>query len=282
MYHYLAYMARRGATNLHPGGAAAYADLAAALALSPGQRVLEVGCGAGATMVRILADWDVDVIGIDIMPDMVAIARRRLLITGLRRRGRVVQAAPGKRLPFSSESFDRVYLEGALGFQNPDASAAMLAEIFRVVRPGGRVVANDAVWKPGVPAHVVASIHAASVRDFGICQASEQNWTVREWCETMARVGFQVEAAEAIQPSWERPREPWRTRFRPRLLISASYSAILRATSIVSSRARSRHRRYRRLLDRHQDDSGFIEGRLFVLRKCTPTVPCTHPPAPVE
>jgi SAM-dependent methyltransferase len=273
MYPYLAHMARRGATNLHPGGAAAYAELAAALALAPGQRVLEIGCGTGATMVRVLADWDVDLTGVDVLPEMVTVARWRLRVTGFGRKARVLPAVPGERLPFANESFDRVYLEGALGFQDADASAAMLAELHRVLKPGGRGVANEAVWKSGVPDSVVGSIYASSVRDFGICQASEQNWTVREWCEAMARGGFEMEEAAAVCPSRDREPEPIRARVRLRRLISACFSYVLRCKAAVSPGALSRQRHYRTLLQLHSRDDRFIEGRLFVLKKPWPALP---------
>src|SRR4051812_12911450 len=80
---YLAYLARLGVSNLHPGGAAATARLLAALELHAGQRVLEIGCGTGVTLVQIAATYPVTLDAVDALPEMLRVARLRLRVAGV-------------------------------------------------------------------------------------------------------------------------------------------------------------------------------------------------------
>jgi ubiquinone/menaquinone biosynthesis C-methylase UbiE len=97
-----------------------------------GQRVLDVACGTGV-VARAAADWvgrTGSVVGLDLNPAMLEVA------AGIRsdiewRQGDAVN------LPFGDSEFDAVLCQSALFFF-PDVDAAV-AEMVRVVRPGGAV-----------------------------------------------------------------------------------------------------------------------------------------------
>ncbi|MFC7382861.1 class I SAM-dependent methyltransferase [Sphaerisporangium rhizosphaerae] len=100
-----------------------------------GRRVLEIGCGAGQCG-RWLAGQGAEVAAFDVSHRQLQHSRR--IDEQIGTRLPVVQADAG-RIPFSSESFDVVCSAyGALPFV-ADAGA-VLAEIRRVLRPGGRLV----------------------------------------------------------------------------------------------------------------------------------------------
>jgi SAM-dependent methyltransferase len=106
--------------------------------LAPDARVLEIGCGPGFVTQRLLALVpDGSVTGIDNDPYMVELAQRRL--AGL---GRVdVRAGSVDATGFSDASFD--VATARLVFQHlPDPMSA-LAELKRVLRPGGRLFVTD-------------------------------------------------------------------------------------------------------------------------------------------
>lgn len=102
-----------------------------------GQRVLDVACGTGA-VTRLAAKTIGEkgqVAGVDINPEMLAIARKTK-----RRRGAATiewHAAPADKLPFDKGSFDIVTCQFALMFF-PDKLAA-LKEMRRVLAKGGRI-----------------------------------------------------------------------------------------------------------------------------------------------
>ena len=95
----------------------------------PGERVLDLGCGDGVLTERIAAAGT-EVVAVDAAPDMVAAARAR---------GLDARVMPGHELSFDGE-FDAVFSNAALHWMHPPA--AVLAGVFRALKPGGRFVAE--------------------------------------------------------------------------------------------------------------------------------------------
>jgi ubiquinone/menaquinone biosynthesis C-methylase UbiE len=98
-------------------------------------RVLELGCGTGS-LQRALAqapavDWAA---GLDSSPQMLAITRRKLAASG--QSGRLARAV-AQALPFSATSFDSAVATFPTEYI---VDRATMAELRRVLRPGGRVV----------------------------------------------------------------------------------------------------------------------------------------------
>lgn len=105
-------------------------ELDVALPLARGRDVLEVGCGTGLILER-LAGAARRAEGIDLSPGMLAKARAR---------GLTVREASATALPYSDAEFDVVASFKVLAHV-PDIRTA-LAEMARVCRPGGRVLAE--------------------------------------------------------------------------------------------------------------------------------------------
>ena len=113
-----------------------------ALACEPGDEVLDVGCGPGFYVVDILdiVGEDGAVIGVDTSAAMLAIAGRK---AGDRPNVRLLEGEATK-LPVGDASVDRAISVQVFEYLS-DVDAA-LAEMMRVVRPGGRVVIWDIDW----------------------------------------------------------------------------------------------------------------------------------------
>jgi len=98
-------------------------------------QVLELGCGTGTLQRALtLSPGALPVVGVDASPQMLAITRRKLAAAG--HSGRLVRAV-AQALPFSVTSFNSVVATFPSEYI---VDPATLAELRRVLRPGGRVV----------------------------------------------------------------------------------------------------------------------------------------------
>lgn len=99
-----------------------------------GDRVLDVGCGSGMYMAELCqrGAW---VTGLDISPEMLALARARCATFG--EQVEFFQGDAGQ-LPFADETFDKVISVTAMEFFSDPARA--FSEMHRVLKPGGRMM----------------------------------------------------------------------------------------------------------------------------------------------
>lgn len=258
--HYLRYLAELGSTNLHAAAAVATERLRSALALEPGKHVLEIGCGTGGTILKFASESQAVMDGVDVLEEMLRVARVRLRVAGLRTR--LVRADAALGLPFRDESYDAVFTESVLGIHPPASADAFLREVCRVLRVGGRFVANEGVWKAGTPVETVSAINQACLKDFGFSMASSAGWSKEDWTECMKRVGFTVIGAEAIDVHDS-------SRVTPSFVgnFSRAVTLAFRLKASLNPRIRGLRRHYQKLLEKHRDDQRHIEASLFVATK---------------
>ncbi len=104
------------------------------LALRPGGRVLDVGCGTGRAIpfLRQAVGDSGLVVALDVTPEMLAEARQK----GRGLLARLIQA-DGERSPFRHAAFDAVFAAGFL--PHLDDPARGLRELARITHPGGRL-----------------------------------------------------------------------------------------------------------------------------------------------
>ena len=101
-----------------------------------GQRVLEIGVGAGADFVQWV-QAGARATGVDLTEAGVALTREHLEVLGMHEAGAEVRQADAEALPFEDGSFDLVYSWGVL-HHTPDTKRAF-AEAHRVLAPGGEI-----------------------------------------------------------------------------------------------------------------------------------------------
>ena len=116
-----------------------------ALALQPGERVLDIGSGPGflaAEMADVVGP-NGKVVGLDNSPSMLALAQARCARDGFADRVEF-HGGDARRLPFPDDAFDVAVAAQTYGYVS-DVSTAV-AELYRVVRPGGRALVLDTDW----------------------------------------------------------------------------------------------------------------------------------------
>jgi ubiquinone/menaquinone biosynthesis C-methylase UbiE len=143
---------------IHPGGQDATRALLEMCNLDATNRVLDVGCGSGSTACTIAHEYGSHVYGIDISEVMIKKARERARRQGLMEELEF-RVADVFDLPFEDDWFGVVILESVLTPLPGDKKQA-LGEIVRVVRPGGRVGANEGIVDPKAPPEILALLEA--------------------------------------------------------------------------------------------------------------------------
>jgi SAM-dependent methyltransferase len=130
--------------------------LVSGLGITPGMRVLDLGCGDGTTALPI-ARLGADVTGVDISRNLVEAGNHRALQAGLANCG--FQHGDAIDLhALADGSFDLVVsIFGAMFAPKPFEAAK---EMVRVTRPGGRIVMGN--WIPGDPTLVAQILRISS------------------------------------------------------------------------------------------------------------------------
>jgi demethylmenaquinone methyltransferase/2-methoxy-6-polyprenyl-1,4-benzoquinol methylase len=158
-----------------------------------GQRILDVAAGTG-TSSAALARTGATVIALDFSAGMIEEGRRR------HPKIEFVEA-DAERLPFGDDEFDAVTI--SFGLRNVEHPKTALAEMYRVLKPGGRLVICEfskpprALFRTGYAAYmryvmpVVAAVASSNKDAYGYLRESIQEWpdqgTLTQW---IRGVGF--------------------------------------------------------------------------------------------
>ena len=187
-----------GIETLHPGGFALTRRTAEVAELRPGLRVLDVSSGRGTQAVFYAVEYGVDVTGVDISPEMVRKATERAAAAGVSGRVRF-QLGDSQALGWPDATFDVAINECAVGI--PDDSEAVVREMARVIKPGGRVVIHESTWRKPMSA---AEKNDLAER-YGTTPLERDEWT------GMLRSAGLEEVADEGEP-WSRPEVFWNVR----------------------------------------------------------------------
>ncbi len=128
--------------EFHMGGRFATRRVADTLAVGPGDRVLDVGCGLGGPTRVVAAQTGAHVTGVDLTPEYVEAARELSGAVGLADRVEVVEGEAG-RLPFEDGAFTAAMMLH-VGMNVADKTA-LVRDVRRVLTPGARFVVFDLV-----------------------------------------------------------------------------------------------------------------------------------------
>jgi ubiquinone/menaquinone biosynthesis C-methylase UbiE len=151
------------------------------LKVEANQRVLDVACGRGkSSFLLAMQHPTATIVGMDKLTTHVEIAKLQYGNT----RNLEYQAGDAEALPFPDQSFARVHcLEAAFHFDRQ----RFLQEVYRVLKPGGRVVIVDFMWKDANSRRLLDTPDGKIVQD--IWQFVDL-WTVAEYLEAADQLGL--------------------------------------------------------------------------------------------
>jgi arsenite methyltransferase len=165
-----------------------YEAILRSIGLRRGWHVLDAGCGGGSFQSLIAAEVGPSgrITAFDLAPESIAIVEARVRDTVL---DCPVVTSVGNilALPFADDCFDAVWCANTVQYLSDDELAVALAELRRVVRPGGIVAikeANGAIWNfgPGDPERMWRFLEATREADrqiHGILRTPDH----RRWLE---------------------------------------------------------------------------------------------------
>jgi SAM-dependent methyltransferase len=154
--------------ELHPGGGATTRRALELIGVEPGERLLDIASGRGDSALLAARERGCVVTGIDYGAGAVVAARRAAEAAGIGDRV-AFRVADAEALPFQDESFDAALCECSL-CTFPDKRRA-LAEMRRVLRPGGRVAIADVVADhERLPASLTGPLASAACVGSALCR----------------------------------------------------------------------------------------------------------------
>jgi len=170
------------------------------LKLDQSDAVVEVGCGQGALLRKVVARWRCQALGIDIDAAAVHTAQQAAAAQGL---AITFRCADAKLLPLRPVELaicigaTHAYGQGARAWHNT------LTVFSRLVRPGGQILIADGFWarspdpeylsflgdNPGIEkthAENIAAAQAMGLIPLYAAQSSPEEWDHFEWSHTLA------------------------------------------------------------------------------------------------
>jgi demethylmenaquinone methyltransferase/2-methoxy-6-polyprenyl-1,4-benzoquinol methylase len=159
----------------------------------PRERILDIAAGTGTSSAALMRNG-ATVVAVDFSQGMIAEGRKRYPKVEF-------VEADAEKLPFGDDEFDAVTI--SFGLRNVENPKAALAEMYRVLKPGGRLVICEfskppqALFRVGYAAYmrfgmpVVAALASSNAEAYGYLRESIEEWpdqqTLTQW---IRGVGF--------------------------------------------------------------------------------------------
>jgi tocopherol O-methyltransferase len=201
------------------------------LKLRGGERVLDVGCGHGGTLVHLAKRLGCTGVGLTISPKQVRIARERAAHASLRDRLMFVEGDVSD-FPFSPGEFGVVWvMESSEHFAD---KARFLRDTYSTLIPGGQLLL--AAW--------TGSMESARVREVARAFLCPELWTAEEYEAAIVSAGMRVTRREDLNAqvvhTWEICRERARAASAIVNLLPRAARAFVEGIDIILDAYRSR------------------------------------------
>jgi ubiquinone/menaquinone biosynthesis C-methylase UbiE len=159
--------------------------------IGPGQRVLDLGCGTGALAVRAARRGGI-VKGIDINPEMLAIARQRVKDEHLEGRVELAEQGIAELDQEDGQSYDAVTSGLCFSELSEDELAYTLDQVARVLKPGGLLLVADEVRPRHLITRALRSLLRAPLALITYLITQQTSHAVRALPEGLAAAGLSL------------------------------------------------------------------------------------------
>lgn len=196
-------MARLGKRVLRPGGRETTRWLIEHAAVGPEDDVVELAPGLGATAKALLAKRPRSYVGVERDASALRIVERTLHDAG--HPEAEVLRGDASRIPLPDGTKSLVFAEAMLSMQPPAKKVAILSEVHRLLRPGGRYAIHELALRP-------EDLDPARAEEIqkdlsGSIHVGVRIGTVAQWERWLDEAGFGIEAV-TIAPmrllEWDR------------------------------------------------------------------------------
>jgi arsenite methyltransferase len=153
---------------IRPGGLALTRRAAAYCRLAPGDRIVDVGCGSGATVGFLNRYICARAVGLDLSAMLLGEGRRR-------DRDMPLVRGSAEALPVRRASLAAVFCECVLSLL--PAPETVLRDIYRALQTGGYMVVADLYWRDRVPAATPATRGARDCLGGAVSRETMARWT---------------------------------------------------------------------------------------------------------
>jgi len=178
--------------SFHPGGLALTDELAVLTGLGPGMRLLDAGCGRGASTIHLAETTGCEAVGLTLESDGVERGQKLAEASGVRDNVQFVQDDI-LHMDTTVGDFDVVLMECVLS--TLEKKPESLRQLYRITKPGGYIALTDVTVSEELPAELQGSIGAA------LCMADARD--LDEYMSLVEDAGFRVKeyrsAKEAVQ-----------------------------------------------------------------------------------
>jgi SAM-dependent methyltransferase len=179
-------------------------DIPQLLDLRPASFVLEVGCGSGGYALLLAEKVGCRLVGLDINAPGVRNANQLALARGLASRVRFEQCDASKSLPFDDNTFDAVFSNDVLC--HLPGRAEVLGQMFRILKPGGRMLFSDALIVGGMLSHEEIATRS-SIGFYVYSPPGENERLIERAGFRQIRVTDTTETAARVAKRWHDARE---------------------------------------------------------------------------